>query len=220
MCVYGFAVTGILVWVVSLGSFERIVVERHGGTTVYSARGWCGFRELSGTFIVFGIIGFILGFMLLMTRQSGGFFDGFLPYEWMNTALSFVIAGAFDLGMAASLGLILLWLPYYLLYQLSPKKVWIEEDVLCHYFRLMWVFPRTRRIPFDRILEIEVHQSGDLYSVQAVYEMKLPRWLFVVLVHWNERLTQWSLTLINAIDSHQEAEWLANMLLEPMTDDK
>ena len=146
---------------------KRVTIAQNDRLKVYSAPAWCGWADIISTIVGFLIISFVLGVILFFANQFSHFFDDFFPFKWLNTLLSFLMAGIFDLSLLTILALALLWLPYFLLYQLSPKKVWIEDNNLCHRFRLLGVILRTRRIPFDRILEIEIKPSGKLYNLQA-----------------------------------------------------
>jgi len=196
---------------------KRVVVSQQNGLTIYSASAWPGWQDI--LISIFGFVGIaiVLGFILFMFHMIRSMFDDFFGIEWLNNVLCFVIAGSFDLSLVAILGFILLWIPYFLIYQLSPKRVWIKEDMLCHTVRLFGIIPRTRRISFKRIMEIEIAPSGSLYHLKAVYEMKLPKWLYAILTYWNEKFTHWPLCLINAFPTKQEAEWLQSKLLESMT---
>jgi len=196
---------------------KRVVVSQENGLTIYSARAWPGWQDILISIIGFVIVSIVLGFILFIFHMISSSFNDFFGIEWLDNVLRFVFAGSFDLSLVAMLGFILLWIPYFLIYQLSPKGVWMEEDMLCHTVRLFGIIPRTRTIPFKRIMEIKIARSGSLYHLKAVYEMKLPKWLYAILTYWNEKFTLWPLTLINGFPTKEEAEWLQSQLLEPMT---
>lgn len=196
---------------------KRLVVRQENGLTIYYASGWPGWGDVLTTFIAFVVVAALLAFMLFFFHLLGSFSEGFFEIAWLNKIMSFIFVGSFDLSLIAILAIFLLWMPYFLVYQLSPKRVWIEDRVLCHSVRLLWLIRRTRRIAFDRIAEIEVARSGRLYHLKAIYEMDLPRWLFFTLTYWNEKFSRWPLTLINAFPTRDEAEWLQNQLLESVT---
>ncbi len=196
---------------------KRVVVSQQNGLTIYSACAWPGWQGILISIIGFVVVSIVLGFTLFMFHMIGLIFDDFFGIEWLDSALRFVIASSFDLSLVALLGFALLWIPYFFVYQLSPKRVWIEENMLCHSVRLFGIIPRVRKIPIKRIMEVEIAPSGSVYHLKAVYEMKLPKWLHAALVYWNEKYTQWPLTLINDFPNRQEAEWLQRQLLEPLT---
>ena len=108
-------------------------------------------------------------------------------------------------------------LPYFLLYQLSPKEFWLDGANLCHSVRLLGLIRRTRRIPFERCMEIKISPSGSKFHLKAVYKMRLPRLIHFIVVYWNEKLTTWPLALVTAIPTRQEAEKVQFELLEAMT---
>lgn len=188
--------------------------------TIYSASAWPGWRDILYTIFGFVIVSVILAVFLLFSHLLGRFFDDFFSIEWLNKIIYFIFAGSFDLSLIVIMVLLLLWMPYFLLYQVSPKQVCIVENSLHHTVRLFGIIPRTRKIPFERIMEIKIAPSGSLYHLKAVYEMKLPKWLYIILTYWNEKCSLWPLTIINAFPTKQEAEWLQDRLLEPMTKSK
>lgn len=196
---------------------KRLVVRHENGLTIYYASAWPGWSDVLTTFIAFVVVAALLGFMLFLFHLLGSFSEGFFEIAWLNKIMSFIFVGSFDLSLIAILATILLWLPYFLVYQLSSKRVWIEDRVLCQSVRLLRLIHRTRRIAFDRIADIEVVRSGRLYNLKAIYEMDLPRWLFFILTYWNEKSSRWPLTLVNAFPTRDEAEWLRNQLLESVT---
>ena len=196
---------------------KRLVVRQENGLTIYYASAWPGWSDVLTTFIAFVVVAALLAFMLFLFRLLGSFSEGFFEIAWLNKIMSFIFVGSFDFSLIAILAIFVLWMPYFLVYQLSPKRVWIEDRVLCHSVRLLWLIRRTRRIAFDRIAEIEVARSGRVYHLKAIYEMDLPRWLFFILTYWNEKFSRWPLTLINAFPTRDEAEWLQNQLLESVT---
>jgi len=196
---------------------KRVVVSQQNGLTIYSARAWPGWQDILISIIGFFAFAIVLGFILFMFHMIRSMFDDFFGIEWLDDVFRFLIAGSFDLSLVALYGFALLWIPYFLIYQLSPKRVWIEDNMLCTTVRLFGIIPRTCRIQFKRIMEIKIAPSGSLYHLKAVYEMKLPKWLYAILTYWNEKFTHWPLMLINAFPTKQEAEWLQSKLLEPMT---
>jgi len=196
---------------------KRLVVHHEKGLTIYYASAWPGWSDVLTTFIAFVVVAALLAFMLFLFHLLGSFFEGFFEIAWLNKIMSFIFVGSFDFSLIAILAIFLLLMPDCLVYQLSPKRVWIEDRVLCHSVRLLWLIRRTRRIAFDRIVEIKVVQSGWLYHLKAIYEMDLPRWLFFILTYWNEEFSRWPLTLINAFPTRDEAEWIQTQLLESVT---
>ncbi len=136
---------------------------------------------------------------------------------WLNRILLFVIMGTFDVTSVAGFIFLILWIPYFLIYQLSPKQFWINDNTLFHTARLLGFIPYKRKITFEQILNVEAGSSNGRHAVTVLYERNLPKWLFIILVHWNEKLTQWPLTLINGIPTKEEAEKLQTDLLKPMT---
>jgi hypothetical protein len=199
---------------------KRVTVIDQNGLTIYLASAWPGWRDILYTVFAFVIIAVILSLFLLFVHILGRSLDGFFSNEWLNKILHFIFAGSFDLSLVVILVLLLLWMPYFLLYQLSPKKLCIVENSLHHTVRLFGIIPRTRKIPFERILQIKIATSGSLYHLKAVYEMKLPKCIYIILTYWNEKFAQWHLTLINAFPTKEEAEWLQDRLLETMTKTK
>ncbi len=196
---------------------KRLVVRQENGLTIYYASGWPGWSDVLTTLVASVVVAALLAFMLFLFHLLGSFSEGFFEIAWLNKIMSFIFVGSFDFSLIAILAIFLLLMPYCLVYQLSPKRVWIEDRVLCHSVRLLWLIRRTRRIAFDRIADIEVARSGRLYHLKAVYEMDLPRWLFFILTYWNEKFSRWPLTLINAFPTRDEAEWIQNQLLESVT---
>lgn len=208
---------------------QRIQIETRNGITVYSADAWPGWQDIANTCFAFLMISLLFAVLLFMMYQVRRILNGFVEYEWLNVTLSILLSGCFDFSLTLTLGFILLFIPYYLLYQLCPKQFWIADDCLYHRVRLAGLMTRTRRIPFERLLEISigaccstsrrgnVEKTSSVYSLKAVYEMKMPKWLFVILVYWNEKFTQWPLGLVNGIGTKEEAEKLKAALLEPMT---
>ena len=196
---------------------KRVTILEQNGLTIYSASAWPGWRDILNTFLGFVVVFVILAFLLWFLYMIGQFFDGFFPYQWLNQILYYIIAGSIDLSLLIILVLLLFWMPYFFLYQVSPKQVCIAGNSLHHTVRLFGIIPRTRKIPFERIMEIKIAPSGSLYHLKAVYEMKLPKLLHIILTYWNEKYSQWPLTLINAFPTKEEAAWLQYRLLEPMT---
>lgn len=200
---------------------QRVRIEQRNGQMIYVVPAWPGWQDVSNAAAIFLILFFILAVMFFVSHQVNRMFDHFFDIPWLDTLLSFIFAGCIDPILMASLGFVLILLPFYMVYQVSPKEFWIEDQCLCHRYRMASLWWRTRRIPFDRILEISVKTSRNnrliIYNLTAVYEMNLPKWLFIILVHWNERFTQWALTIVNGIPTKEEAEALQIILLEPMT---
>jgi hypothetical protein len=202
------------------GQKKRVTVLEENGLTIYCAPAWPGWRDILNTISGLVIVSVILAVFLLFSHLLGRFFGDFFSSAWLNKIIYFIFAGSFDLSLVVILVLLLFWMPYFLIYQVSPKQVCIVNNSLHHTVRLFGIVPRTRKIPFERIMEIKIAPSGSLYHLKAVYEMKLPKWLYIILTYWNEKFSQWPLTLINAFPTKQEAEWLQDRLLEPMTKSK
>ena len=199
-------------------SSQRIRTETRNGVTVYSAGFWPGWTEVINLCIAFlavsGVFACAIG-ILYPLRQI--FYGNTFGPVWLHRVLSFVIMGAFDMTAAAGLSFLVLWIPYFLVYQLSPKQFWIEDNILFQTVRLFGLIPHRRKIPFEQILDIQACECNGRYAVTVLYERTLPKWLFIVLVHWNEKLTQWPMTLVNGIPTMAEAQHIQNALLEPMT---
>lgn len=201
-------------------SFQRIKIEERDGIHIYSAGPWPGWYEVIAlsiaSLVVLGIFGFLI-WCLHSIQTAFIDFSEDLPV-WLNSVLSFIVFGAFDLSLIAGLAFLCLWIPYFLIYQLSPKQFWINNDTLFHTAYLLGFIRHKRKIPFEQILDIEAEESNGRYAVKVLYERSLPKWVFVILVYWNEKLTQWPLTLINGIPTMEEAKAIQTALLEPMTD--
>jgi len=197
---------------------QRVHIQNRSGTVVYSAGFWPGWSEVIMLSIVSLVVSGIAGFLAwaFHTFQTA-FHDSPIEPAWLNRILSFIFLGAFDISLIAGIGFLCLWMPYFLLYQLSPKKFWIENNTLYHAAYLLGFIPNKRKIPFKQILNVEAGESNGRYAVSVLYERTLPKWLFVIVVYWNEKLTQWPLTLINGIPTMEEAETIQTALLEPMT---
>lgn len=174
-----------------VGGKKRVTVRRQNGLTIYSASAWPGWRDISNSFMGFVIIAVVLVPIFLVLRQIGLFIDDVVTNSWLNRVVFFVITGLVDLSIATPFVILLLWLPYFLVYQLSAKEFWIENETLCHTVRFLGIISRTRRIHFDRIMKIEIAPSGSIYHLKVVYEMRLPRLLYIILVYWNEKFTRW-----------------------------
>ena len=203
----------------------RVRIKIENNRTIYSAAAWPGRQDVINSLTGFAFITLILAILLFFGYQIGRFIRDFTHYEWLNRILIVVFSGGINPHFMILLGFFLFWLPFFLIYQISPKQFWIENDTLIHKIRLFGLIQRTRRIPFDRIHEIKISASTlssgsvsrSVYSLVVVYEMALPTWLKHILVYWNEKLTRWPLCLVNGIPTKQEAEQLQNILLEPLT---
>lgn len=196
----------------------RLTIRRRNGMTVYCASAWPGWSAVATTLVAFVIIAAILAGVLAFLHKMNTSFDEVSGHnKWLGGILRFIFMGFIDLSFLAALTLLLLWLPYFLLYQLSPKEFWLDGDNLCHTVRLLGLIRRTRRIGFDRVMEIEIAPSGSSFNLKAVYQMRLPGLIQFILTYWNEKLTTWPLTLVTAIPTRQEAERVQFELLEAMT---
>jgi len=200
---------------------QHIQIEERNGIRVYSAGPWPGWTEVIGLCGVFSIILALLGGMIyfihhIQTVYEEFFYD-FLGIPWLNTVFSYIVMGAIDFSFVAGLVFLCLWLPYFLIYQLSPKQFWIENDTLFHTAYLLGFIPHKRKISFEQILDIEAKSSNGRHAIKVLYERSLPKWLFVILVYWNEKFTQWPMMLVNGIPTMEEAQELQTALLEPMT---
>lgn len=200
---------------------KRVSIENQNGTTIYTAGFWPGCSEVIMLSVAFTVIAGLLVGLLYFIRHISmvyeEFFTDFLGIPVLNTIFSFFIMGAIDFTFIIGLGFLVLWIPYFLSYQLSPKKFWIRDNTLYHKVRLLGFIPHQRKITFEQILNVEAEASNGRHTVSVLYERKLPKWLFVILVYWNEKLTQWPMTLINGIPTMEEAQAIQNALLEPMT---
>lgn len=199
---------------------KRVRVEEHDGVRVYSAGAWPGWAEVLGLIFVFVLFGAGLTLFVFGVHWIGGIyqevFDMF-NVSWLGRVFSFVLSGLFDLTIIAVLAFVCLLIPYLLLYDLSPKRFWIKGDALYHTSYLLGCIPHTRRLRFEQILDIAAEKSTGGYTLTVRYERDLPTWVFIILVFWNERLTQWAIRLVNGIGTQEEAFALQSVLLEPMT---
>ncbi len=205
---------------------KRLRVSYRDGLKVYSASAWPGWRDIVTTLVGFIFIAVFLGVIVGVLYKITGVFDELTEYKWINTVLRFVVMGSFDLSFVAMLGFCLLWIPYFLLYQLSPKEFWLEDECLCHRVWLLGLIRRTRRISFDRVFKTKIGHSGmkmnntasyRVFHLGILYKMRLPRLVYIIVVYWNERLTMWPLTLVNGIPTREEAEQVQLELLEAVT---
>ncbi len=170
------------------------------------------------TLIGFVVTAAFLAGVLLFFRTAIRSFDSVSEYNtWLGRIFRFIFIGSVDFSFVVILIFLLLWMPYWLIYQLSPKEFWLADRRLCHTVRLLGLIRRTRKIPFERVMEIKIAPSGSSFHLQATYEMKLPRLIHFILVYWNEKLTTWPLALVNAIPTRREAEQIQFQLLEVMT---
>ena len=202
------------------GDNKRVCVERTGGLEIYSVKGWPGFKDILNTCAGYLIVMFVFAVVLLISHSLINITKDLTPYGYFNRGVAFVIGCVGNMSMMLGLGVAAIIIPVMLVYQLSPKKFWIEDRCLCYSVKLLGVIRRDWKIPFDRILEIKITGSGSegnyIYHLSVLYERKLPKLLFIILVHWNERFTQWFLLLANGLD-HAEAEDIQMKLLAPMT---
>ncbi len=197
---------------------KRLTVRQRDGMTVYFASAWPGWGDIATTLIASVILAAVLAGLILFFYRVAHSFDVISQYStWLSRILRFVFVGSLDLSSVAMLALLLLWMPYFVIYQLSPKEFWLEDNRLCHTVRLLGLIRRTRRIDSDRVMEIKIAPSGSSFHLTAVYKMKLPRLIEFIAVYWNEKLTTWPLTLVNAVPTRKEAEQVQFQLLEVMT---
>jgi hypothetical protein len=197
---------------------KRLSIRERDGRTVYCASAWPGWRAVGTTLLGMIIIAAILaGLVVVLHKLSTSFDEVSQQSKWLSRILRFIFLGSLDLSFFGVLALLLLWSPYFLVYQLSPKEFWLDDENLCHTVRLLGMFRRTRRIGFDRVMEIEIAPSGSAFHLKAVYKMRLPRLIHFILTYWNEKLTMWPLGLVTAIPTWQEAEQIQFELLEAMT---
>ena len=197
---------------------KRLTIRRHDGLTVYCASAWPGWRDIATALIAFVIIAAVLTGVLLFFRTASRRFDAVFEFDkWLGRLFRFVFLGSIDFSFVVILIFLVLWMPYFVIYQLSPKEFWLDDRRLCHTVRLLGLIRRTRRIDFGRVMEIKIARSGSSFHLTAVYKMKLPRLIEFIAVYWNEKLTTWPLTLVNAIPTRKEAEQVQFQLLEVMT---
>ena len=197
---------------------KRLTIRRRDGMIVYCASAWPGWRAVATTVIVVVMIAAILAALVAFLYKLNVSFDEVSQHnKWLGGILRFIFLGLLDLSFFAILALLLLWSPYFLIYQLSPKEFWLDGANLCHTVRLLGLIRRGRRIPFERCMEIKIAPSGSAFHLIAVYKMRLPRLIHFIAVYWNEKLTTWPLTLVTAIPTRQEAEQVQLELLEAMT---
>ena len=193
----------------------RIAANETAGRLVYSAGPWPGWLVLRDTFIVWAVVAVAVGAMLFIAHQFSSALYTFLG-DWLGSGVSFIIGGVIDWSAIGIFSLVLIMMPFFLIFELSAKQVWIENQTL--YRRVVFLgIPRTQCIPFDRIRDMTVSRSAGRWIVNVRYERKLPKLLYVILVYWNEKFTQWGLTLIDAIPTQSEAEWLYTQLAEHIT---
>lgn len=213
---------------------KRVKIAQDGGRTVYFADAWPGWDDIIGpllnfvfVFVAIGIIFYYLSFVKFIAHSI----DLAVNSEWLGRLTSSVIGclmlgvASIPLGFSLVIALILaihrlLELPYILVFNLSPKKFWLENKILHHKTLLAGFIPVNRKIPFDRILDIEIDHPGDLYKIKALYEMKLPKIVFVVLVFWSDKLTYRHFTLVNGIRCVFETTDLRDNLMDKMTDNQ
>ena len=199
-------------------SRKRLTIRQRDGKIVYCASAWPGRRAVATTVIAFIIIAAIRAGLVAFVHKVNASFDEVSRRDkWLGGILGFIFLGFLDLSFFGLLALLWLWLPYFLIYQLSPKEFWLDGTSLCHTVRLLGLIRRTRRIPFDRVMEIEIAPSGSAFHLKAVYKIKLPRLIHFILAYWNEKFTTWPLALVTAIPTRQEAEKVQFELLEAMT---
>ena len=200
---------------------QRVQIQQQGDVTVYSVGIWPGWGDIIAVFVgvlVFSImLGGIFFAMYTIERIYHEFFTDFLGVGWLHTVFMFLFTGLIDFSIIACLGLALLFMPYLLIYHLSPKKFWIENRTLFHTVWLLGFIPYKRKIPFEQILDVQAKPSNRRHSITVHYERTLPKLLFVILVYWNERLTQWKLTLVSGVPGKEQTQQIQNALLEPMT---
>lgn len=196
---------------------KRVIIVRRQGLTIFRVSAWPGWRDIAITLCGAIIIAVILGGMLVLLHTVRSAFADLTSYPWVNRIVGFVVVGSFDFSVVAVLAFCLIWTPYFILYQLSPKELWIEDGRLCHTVRLLGLLPRTHRIPFDRITEIRIAPSGSIFHLKAIYTMKLPRFIHFFVAYWTDKPLRWPLTLANDIPTRREAEQIQLQLLEPMT---
>lgn len=198
---------------------KRVRVEECDGVRVYSAGAWPGWGHVSGLVTVFGFLGlFVCGFLYGLHSFISGFEAVFERMEmpWLR-GLIWIALGGIDLTVIGGFAFVCILIPYILLYDLSPKRFGIEGETLFHTSWLLGFIPHRRRIRFEQILDIEACKSTGGYALTVKYERDLPKWVFVILVVWNERLTQWAFQVVSGIPTEQEAQELQAALLEAMT---
>jgi hypothetical protein len=172
-----------------------------------------------------------LSVFLFFGYQINHLFSQLTPFDWLNSILAAIFSGGLNPVFTIILVFLTILLPFYFIYQISPKQFWIENGTLVHQIQYLGLINRTRKISFDCIYEIKISSSTtsfrssfsrsrtefSIYGLCVVYEMNLPRWLKMILVYWNEKFTRWPLVLANGIPTKKEAEQLQAVLLEPMT---
>jgi hypothetical protein len=202
---------------------KRVRIEEHDGVRVYSAGAWPGWAEVIGLVFVFVLFTAGLAFFLYGMRWIASVyqqaFDTF-NVSWLGGVFAFLLGGLVDLTVIAGFAFVCVLIPYILLYDLSSKRFRIEGGMLFHTSYLLGFIPHTKRLRFDQVLDIEAQRSTGGYTLTVKYERDLPTWLFVILVFWNERLTQWAIRLVSGIPTQEEALALQAMLLEPLTKGK
>ena len=135
----------------------------------------------------------------------------------LNFIIIYIVGTAIDISCIAGFAVIAIWMPYFILYILSPKKFWIEGNTVVHKFRLLGIIGPTRRIHFDKIRNIEVSESVNKHHLIVRYELKLPIWIRFFVEFWTDKTPQWFLTLANDVDDRQMANAIADELMEAIT---
>ncbi|MHC4627776.1 MAG: hypothetical protein ACYTDV_12400, partial [Planctomycetota bacterium] len=98
---------------------KRLTIRRGDGVTVYCASAWPGLGEVVTTLIASAIIAGLLAGLLLLFNKVTHSFDVIAEHNtWLSRILRFIFMGALDLSFVLVLALLLLWLPYWLAYQL------------------------------------------------------------------------------------------------------
>ena len=197
---------------------KYITEEQKDGITVYSSGPWCGFGQLFGYIIVFLLVAFIACFpvyiRLELLKPVGDIFES----RWLNILITYGLGFLVDMSIVGVFGFVTLYMPYHLIYVLSPKKFWLEDNVLVQKVRLLGFIPKYRRVDFDRIHDIKVSPSGSCFNLSICYEPRLPKLMYAILVYWSDKFVQCRVTLVNDIPSKDNAERLQNMLLEAVTE--
>lgn len=187
------------------------------GLKIYSVNFWPGWLQLLGYFFIFLIITVPVVFVIITFRNLINIMEDLFESSVLNYIFPSLLSIAMDITSLAIFALIAVWIPYFILYILSPKQFWIEGDTIVHKFRLLGILGPTRRIHFDNIRNIEVSKSGRRHHLKVRYDLTLPIWIRIFTEFWSDKTPQCVLTLANDVDNLQTAKAIAEELMEVVT---
>ena len=192
---------------------SRIDISQDGGLRIYSLKGWPGIEELVGLLLIFVIIAIMLGTVLGIMYFANTFCE-VLPWGWLRYIIYGVLTAGFSLSFIGVLVFVFLFIPYYLVYAMSPKRFWVEDDMFVHETKYAGIITRTKKVPLDIISEITAKRNGKkLFNIVIYYESQLPRWIVFIITYWSEKQAIINFAIANAIPDKAEAENIALELL-------